>query len=170
MSIFKKATLLISYIFTITVLISCKSSKEIVKDEVKKKYSPVTFVELDSGTNSGFSEQGNQIIKSQNEYNTAWEKAYSNLFNKPKPKQVDFETSQLILVAMGEQNSGGHNLKISSAEENNSNIIITIHESKPGNSCITTSVMTYPYQIVSIKKSDKEIIFKTEVKVFDCEE
>jgi hypothetical protein len=169
-SILSKATLLIFVTCTITISPSCNSSKETTETKVQGKPEPVSFVELDSGTNSGFSERKNQIILTQNEYNAAWTQAYKNYFKKPKPQQVDFETSQLILVAMGEQNSGSHDLKVSSIEENNTYITITIEESKPGASCMTTSVMTYPYQMVSIKKSDKEIIFKTDVKVLDCEE
>ena len=163
-----KTTIAIFFSFIIVALSSCSSSKESVKTNDEEKSEPLVFTEINSGTNSGYTEKTTQIISTQNDYDLAWKKAYSNYFKKPTPEPVDFETSQLILVSMGEQNSGGHNIKVKAVQENSANIVITVEESKPGETCASTSVMTYPYQFVSIKKTDKKIIFETVKKTIDC--
>ena len=163
-----KTILLIFFTSVITVLSSCNANKSTVKTATESNSQVIDFRELNTGTNSGFSEKTNEAIYNQIEYNNAWERAFSKYFQKPKPQKIDFENKQLILVAMGERNSGGYKIRVKSVEESETNIIVIIEETKPGNSCLTTSVMTYPYQIIEIKKIPKKLIFQTEEKIIDC--
>ena len=101
-------------------------------------------------------------------WNAAWNAAFSRFSDQPKPAKIDFENQLILLVTMGEKNSGGYSIKIDSIVENEKTIVVTILETSPGKSCITTSMMTYPYQMVELKNSTKEVIFKTIEKFYDC--
>lgn len=148
------------------ILFSCKSNQTISPTVSESQIIP--FVELSAGLNGDFSEKTNKIITNQNEYNATWTAAFSRFSDQPKPAKIDFENQLILLVTMGEKNSGGYTIKIDSIEENEKTIVVTILETSPGKSCITTSMMTYPYQIVGLKNSTKEVIFKTVEKSIDC--
>ncbi len=71
---------------------------------------------------------------------------------------------------MGEQRSGGYSVKTSTIVETRKNITINVIESKPGSNCITTSVITYPFEIIEFDrgKTNKKFIFKTVENVYEC--
>ena len=156
----------IFFILVTSFLFSCKTTQTISSVATTPQLIP--FVELSTGINGDFSKKKNTIITNQKEYNTAWAAAFSRFSDQPKPAQIDFKNKIILLVTMGEKNSGGYTIKIDSIEENEKNIIVTILETSPGKGCITTSMMTYPYQMVEVKNSNKEVIFKTIEKTFDC--
>ncbi len=149
-------------------LISCKSNQVITPIESKPQV--VSFVELNSGTNGGFPEKSHKVITDQTTFNIMWEAAFERFSDPQKPPRIDFENKMIVLVTMGIQNSGGYSIKVSTGIETDSDITLTVLETKPGASCATSDVMTFPYQIIELKKSKKEVIFKTTNKVFDCEE
>ena len=151
-----------------TIFFSCKSNEATTK--VESKPQTVIFSELSSGTNGGFSEKMSKIITSQNEFNEIWSTTFNRFSEAPKPPRIDLENKMIILVTMGIKNSGGHTIKISNVLENKSDITVTITETKPGTSCATTDVMTFPYQIVELKKIDKKAIFKTLEETYNYEE
>lgn len=77
---------------------------------------------------------------------------------KKKIKPIDIETSNFLLLNMGEKNSGGYTIGIESVEETSTNIFVTIKETKPKSGENVTMAMTYPMCIVKIN-SKKNIIF-----------
>jgi len=153
-------------IATIT-LFSCNTNKEIVKEASAPE--PLTFTKLNSGTNGDFPEKIYKVITDQNTYNEIWGKAFAKFTNQQRPANIDFETKMVVLVASGMQRSGGFSIKVNSVEETKSAIIVNVENSKPGESCMTTSVITFPYEIIELKKSTKMVTFKTDDKVYDCE-
>ena len=89
------------------------------------------------------------------------QKEFKMLLNDPdlknKVKSSDINTSNFLLLNMGEKNSGGYSFSIEHIEETENDIIITIKENVPKG--MVTSVMTYPISIVKIN-SKKNIIIK----------
>ena len=150
-----------------TTLFSCKTSQVVSTTSFEPKV--ISFVELNSGTNGDFPIKSNEVISNQSDYNKAWEAAFKRFFDKQKPARIDFENSMILLVTMGEKTSGGYKIKIDSIVENEKTIVVTVLETSPGKNCMTTSVMTYPHQIVELKKSTKEVVFKTIENTYNCE-
>jgi hypothetical protein len=150
-----------------TIFFSCKTNQVVSTTSFEPKN--ITYIELNSGTNGDFPEKTNKIINNQNDYNEAWTAAFKRFFDKQKPARIDFETKMILLVTMGEKTSGGYTIKIDSITENEKTIVVTVLETSPGKNCMNTSVMTYPHQIVELKKSSKEIVFKTVEKTYNCD-
>jgi len=78
---------------------------------------------------------------------------------KEKIKTNDIQTSNFIVLNMGEKTSGGYKIGIESVVETDKNIIITIKETSPQSSSMVTQEITTPYCVVKIN-SKKEIIIK----------
>lgn len=150
-----------------TVLISCKSSEQ--NSSVMESNAPIVFNELNAGNNGGFPEKIQKIITSQDEFNSVWNTAFVNYSQKDDAPTIDFKTRTILLVTFGENNNGGAEIKVEKIIETNENVVVSILETKAGEGCMTTDMMVYPYQIVEIEKPTKKIIFKSNLKVIDCD-
>jgi len=128
------------------VLFSCSIQKE---NTEKKPLYEILKQEEQGGANFRFFE----MITEQKEFKM--------LLNDPdlkkKIKPTDIQTSNFLLLNMGEKNSGGYSFSIENIEETANDIILTIKENEPKG--IATTVMTYPLSIIKIN-SKKNIIIK----------
>ena len=149
-------------------LFSCKTGENATDKKAVVKDSKVTFIELKSGHNSGFSQAVTKVIKSQEEFNEVWTVLFANYMKKDETPEVDFENNVLVLVAAGEKNSGGYNIKVSKAVSMANKTHVTIIASGPGKNCVTTEAITYPYQLVQFEKTGQEFVFDTMEKLIDC--
>ena len=78
---------------------------------------------------------------------------------KDKIHPNDIQTSNFIVLNMGEKTTGGYQIGVESAVETDKNIILTLKETVPEPNAMVSQVVTYPYCIVRIN-SKKEIIIK----------
>ena len=130
------------------VLVSCSST---IKQTENKSLFEVLTQQSDGGANIRFFEilsEPNEIAMLQND---------EKLKNKIHPN--DIQTSNFIVLNMGEKATGGYKIGVESAVETDKNIILTIKETVPEPNAMVSQVVTYPYCIVRIN-SKKEIIIK----------
>ena len=110
------------------------------------------------------------MITSQEKLEEIWNEAYSNYMKKPAVPVLNFENKMVLLTTMGEQNNGGFSIKVASITEHENNIMIIVEENIPDNNCMTTSVITYPYEIIEMPTTIKKVVFKNVEKIYSCEE
>jgi len=130
------------------VLFSCSSS---IKQTGNKPLFEVLTQQAEGGASIRFFEilsEPKEIAMLQND-----EKL------KNKINSNDTQTSNFIVLNMGEKTSGGYKIGIQSAVETDKNIIITIKETIPDPGAMATQQITTPYCVVKIN-SKKEIIIK----------
>jgi hypothetical protein len=141
----KKVVLL----FVVICLFSCGAAA--VKADTNKALYEILTQQSDGGANICFYE----ILSEQKEI--------SMLLNdgnlKKKIKQSDIQTSNFIVLNMGEKNSDGYKIDIESVVETDKNIIITIKEIAPKSNFPNVQDPLTPYTIVKIN-SKKDIIIK----------
>lgn len=134
-------------VLAVFVLISCGAKKT---SDSKALYEVLT-TQSDGGGNIKFYE----ILTEPNEIKM--------LENDPlladKMKQTDINTSNYVILNMGEKNTGGYSIGVEKVEETDKNIIITVKENNPAPDAMTMQVITYPYTVVKVH-SKKEIIIK----------
>ena len=130
------------------LLFSCSSN---VKNSGTKPLFEVLTQQPDGGANIRFFEilsESNEIAMLQND---------EKLKNKIHPN--DIQTSNFIVLNMGEKTTSGYKINVESVTETDKNIIITVKETVPEPNAVVSQVITYPYCIVKIN-SKKEIIIK----------
>ena len=140
----KKVVLLLLVLF----LFSCSSN---VKNSGTKPLFEVLTQQPDGGANIRFFEilsEPNEIAMLQND---------EKLKNKIHPNDV--QTSNFVVLNMGEKTTAGYKINVESVTETDKNIIITVKETVPEPNAVVSQVITYPYCIVKIN-SKKEIIIK----------
>jgi len=130
------------------ILVSCASS-------VKQADSKTLFEILTQQTNGGASIRFFEILSEPKEI--AMLQNDEKLKNKINSN--DTQTSNFVVLNMGEKTSGGYKIGIESVVETDKNIIITVKETAPDTGTMTTQEITTPYCVVKIN-SKKEIIIK----------
>jgi hypothetical protein len=137
-------------LFTLLTLVLVSCSSTIKKTENKSLFEVLTQ-QPDGGANIRFFEilsEPNEIAMLQND-----EKL------KNKIHTNDIQTSNFIVLNMGEKTTAGYQIGVESVVETDKNIILTIKETVPEPDAMVSQVVTYPYCIVRIN-SKKEIIIK----------
>lgn len=136
-------------LFLGTLLISCGAST--IKSTDKRPLFEVLTQQADGGASIRFFEilsEPNEIKMLQND---------ENLKDKISPN--DIQTSNFIVLNMGEKTSGGYSIGIDNAVETDKNIIVTVKETNPEPGSMVTQAFTNPFCVVRIN-SKKEIIIK----------
>ncbi|WP_300564579.1 protease complex subunit PrcB family protein [Flavobacterium sp.] len=103
---------------------------------------------------NGVSEKSYHIIQNSEDY-----KAFFILMKEDKVPEVDFNKSNVLVLNMGEKNSGGYNVLPEKMIDDGKKLIMTIKEISPDKDQMVTMGMTSPVCIVKIN-SKKEILIK----------
>jgi hypothetical protein len=131
------------------VLVSCGASSS--KNAEKKPLFEVLTQQEDGGGNIHFFE----IVSDSREF-----KMLQNDDKlKRKIKPTDINTSNFIILNMGEKSVKGCSIEVVDVQETADKIIITVKENEPKTTGGTSTEYIYPYSIVKIN-SKKEIIIK----------
>lgn len=164
----------------LVVFVACKSTQETTKEvtnttentntSTTPTFKEVIFSTLSEGNNGGFMGKQNVVITSQEKLEEVWNEAYSNYMKKPAVPVLNFESKMVLLTTMGEQNNGGFSIKVASITEHENNVMVIVEENIPDNNCMTTSVITYPYEIIEMPTTIKKVVFKNVEKIYSCEE
>lgn len=100
-------------------------------------------------------------------YNNALYRSELGLHSIETAKPVDFKTSQVLVSSIGEKPSGGYKVSATKAEEFADRVIVTVVQSSPGPSCITTTALTHPFEFVIIPSLKPIEIFERQ-QTNDC--
>lgn len=136
-------------LFLSVMLVSCGAST--TKSTDKRPLFEVLTQQADGGASIRFFEilsEPDEIKMLQND---------ENLKDKISPN--DIQTSNFIVLNMGEKTSGGYSIGIETAVETDKTIIVTVKETNPTPGGMVTQAFTNPFCVVRIN-SKKEIVIK----------
>ncbi len=83
------------------------------------------------------------------------------------PKEVDFNTQQILVSSAGEKPTGGYNISVTKVEDSEDGVVVTVVQSIPGPGCINTPGKTHPFEFVLIPSTKPIQVFETQ-KVENC--
>lgn len=105
-----------------------------------------------------------KVIKTSQEWKNLIAKVDKNL----ESTNIDFDKELLVAVFMGKRSSGGFSIEITDMTEEDNNVQVNILEKIPAPQCFTSTVITSPYHIVKVRKTDKEFKFNVKEKEISC--
>lgn len=111
------------------------------------------------GTQSGVGDRGQRVIRTQAEWQKLWSQVRAPEVPAPPVPKVDWSREMVIAVFMGERSTGGHTVAIRDVKFGAKEIVVSVEESSPDADAITTQVMTQPYALVVVKRSDLPVRF-----------
>lgn len=143
---------------------SCGTSKNLEDEQIEQPESiPFTTIAqgaLFGGGQEGFDEEKTtlSVIRTADE----WEKLKTQLNSVNvvtggfKDGDLDFEREMVIACIDRLRGSGGHEIAVDSILEDDNRLLVNIHHNGPGETSAT--VLTQPFYIVRITKSDKTLV------------
>lgn len=146
--------------FTLVILLFALNCKSV---QNQAKMSEDDIVLIAKGNLHGSGEEGikaqNSIITDNNDWQDLVTKMNSvnNVSNSFSESKIDFSKYTVIAVFSTVKTSGGHSLDLD-IKSNSENIEVNVSPKSPEG--MATSIMTQPYYIVKIPKSDLPIVFK----------
>ncbi len=146
------------------MLFSCGSEKELTGNETTEglKIIPFTTVgqgALFGGGQEGFNELEPTLIALRSAEEWAAFKAQMNSVNTVtggfRDQEIDFESEMLVACIDKVRGSGGHEVRIDAIEESAADIQVRVLQVSPVD--MAASVLTQPFHIVRIPKTDKNL-------------
>ena len=83
-------------------------------------------------------------------------------------KPVDFSSAQVLVSSIGEKPTGGYTVSATDIEEFEDNIVVTVVQTIPGPSCITTQGVTHPFEFVVVPSRKPIEVFERQ-RVSECQ-
>lgn len=129
----------------------------------------VSFSLLSEGEYAqGITERINYRIRTEEELALLWKTIHED-DEMPVPF-VDFEAHDVLAVFEGERPSSGYDITVVAVENApDGTLKVTVLHEEPGNTCMTSSVITSPFELVVVPKSDSKISREDLVSIKECE-
>jgi hypothetical protein len=128
---------------------------------------PVPFrtVAIGDGSSSRSHQRTGMVVKGERR----WSKVWRSLRAEGRLPRIDFSRQMLLVASQGRQPSGGHLLRITGVEASGGALLVDVTEVSPGEGCITAGVITSPYHVVRVTRSDKPVRFRRHPKEKVCD-
>jgi hypothetical protein len=127
-------------------------------DEKKDKTIPI--IKRAQGTHSGVTKATQQVIRDAKTWKMVWAKIHAKVSPKPKLPEFDFTKQMVLIVFMGEKRTGGHSITIKQVLDKGKVLQADVVSKSPPPGGFSIQVLTQPYSLVLIAKSDKKVQFK----------
>ena len=105
---------------------------------------------VSAGSQSAMEQPAQLVVKDQATFDSLWQTAFRGVDVPLDKPMVDYKTNWLIAAFKGTCTSGGHTIDIRSVSRTGKGILVTILQTKPAAGCMTTTMMEYPYIMVTI--------------------
>jgi hypothetical protein len=127
--------------------------------------APVSATDLYRDKNSGLDQPVRCVVRRAEEWAALWAAIRQRHLESPPtpPPAVDFETSMVLVVAMGSQSSTGYGIGIINVRRTESGLVVTVLRYTPGR-CRVGAAFTEPVHALSIPRDDIPIHFIEKVR------
>lgn len=120
-------------------------------------------------TDSGHAEAQNYVINTETEFQSVWEKIFSNTSEKLPLPVIDFTRRTIVAVFQGTQPTNGYEISIQEIVEAENSLEVAVKSIAPGKRCVVLGKVTRPFDIVEIEKTEKPVVFHVKQKIRKCE-
>jgi hypothetical protein len=119
-------------------------------------------------SSSGLTTRERLVIDNAAGWVNTWSQIAGNHIPPPGPPAIDFESSVVIVVAMGVRPSGGFQITIDQVRFLDGDVQIAVTERSPGEGCSGPGVLTAPLDAVVVMRFDGRSAFLERSSTVDC--
>lgn len=117
---------------------------------------------------SSHADAENLVINDNAQWQSLWQTLFANRSEKPPLPEIDFTHRTIVAVFQGTQSSSGYEISIEEIVETENSLEITVKAFAPGRKCGVVGILTRPFDIVEIDKTEKQVVFHIKQKVRNC--
>jgi hypothetical protein len=134
----------------------------------------LALVRLDQSGNSFASNSGlrtptRTVVRTPDEWATMWAQLVQPSVPPPPAPTIDFAQEMVIIAALGERPSGGHAITITRVSEaGDGSVDVVVQSRSPGTTCITTSALTQPVDVVRVPRRDGPVRYWEQSERKNC--
>jgi hypothetical protein len=121
---------------------------------IEKSITTLEFDTIEKGFLSGITEKKNLIIRTEDEWAKLWNKHTSTRIPHPEAPVINFTENMILAVFMGQKPSGGFAVEITRVERCENELVVFFNEVEPPPDAVVTTVLTQPYHIIRIERSN----------------
>lgn len=126
---------------------------------------PLTILQFENAWSCQHSEQGRYVVRKKSDWDEIWRKSQTRSYpgDKPPPQPpppVDFDKNMILAAFRGSRGSTGYSVKIAQVTETDDRISAIVEYHNPGPGEVEAAVITYPFTMVSMRRSDKPVDFR----------
>lgn len=131
----------------------------------------MTTTVVDRGASCAITESRVQVVPTVEAWESLWAEMHAHQEPVPAVPAVNFDEKVLIAAFRGDCPSGGYGLSVKAIGINKKNLSVNLLYTSPGKNCMSTMMITQPYEVVAIDRVDTKMM---EVNVSsektDCDE
>jgi hypothetical protein len=111
----------------------------------------------------GIDKPARLVIKDAKAWAELWNNVHSRVTPRPPVPDVDFQKHMVIAVFMGMRPTGGYSISVAKVQfdKQTDKLVVTVEEIAPSPGSIVIQLITQPYHIVVVPRTDKEVQFVT---------
>ncbi|HEU4758580.1 MAG TPA: protease complex subunit PrcB family protein [Dehalococcoidia bacterium] len=130
----------------------------------------VSFRLVVSGESSGIQIAAPQVFKiaSQGDWTDFWDRHAANLDPAPPAPAVDFASDMVIAVLDKQQPTAGYSLNVQRVLDKKGRLEVYAVRKEPGAKCVNEQVITQPFRILSLARSDSEVTLFLRTEKYKC--
>lgn len=119
------------------------------------------FTNLETGYDSGIKDFSRRIAKTEKEFSDLYREHLSSqkTVNATVFPKIDFKNQMVAVIFLGERPSSGYNIEIKNIIKTDSQIVVEASETSPTPETAISSIITTPYQFVTLPQSDLPVKF-----------
>ncbi len=125
------------------------------------------FTRIMTQQTSAFDESAELVIRDRPALESAWARVFNQVQSNPPPA-VDFGREMVILVALGNRNSGGYTIRVDAVNRSSDGAVVRYVATSPGPGCMTMQSMTSPVDVVRAPRIPGTIRFQRRDIVQTC--
>jgi hypothetical protein len=116
---------------------------------------------------SGFTEPVELVLRDRAALADAWRTLHAGLPGNPPPS-VDLVSRMVVLVALGERSTGGHDVRVDGVVPDGDGATVRYTVTQPGPGCMTTQMITSPVVAVSVPRVAGDVRFERRTATQAC--
>ncbi|MEK6320882.1 MAG: protease complex subunit PrcB family protein [Acidobacteriota bacterium] len=128
----------------------------------------ICFLTVLKTSSSGHAEAQNYVINHNADWRSLWEKVVSNRSEKPPLPEIEFTRRTIVAVFQGTQATSGYEISVQEIVETENSLEVAVKAIAPGKRCVVTGIVTRPFDIIEIEKTEKQVVFHVKNKVRNC--
>jgi hypothetical protein len=117
---------------------------------------------------SGMTTQQRLVVRDETTWSSVWLQIVGSLQPVPASPKVDWDSSYVIVAAMGTRNSGGFSIGIDEVRVGPDGASVSVTETSPGSHCLVLDVITAPLVAVLVPAFPGKASFFEHTAVHDC--
>lgn len=146
-------------LFALLLMVACESQPETDTPELNvENVQPVPILSQTTGDNQALQNATTELIRDEADLQALGVESLGDL-------NVDWDQQDVVLVALGEQPTGGYWTRITGIQQDGDELYVQFTANAPAEGQAATQALTYPYAAAVVPETGAEVVLSDPTEV-----